>query len=69
MCGLSIVSSSLLGYRDPARGRPRAPDGSERSMNPKGPLGMSDDTDLRERTKHTAQKLFHSLEGGAEWEP
>ena len=32
---------------------------------------MSDDAELRERTKRTAQKLFHSLKGGTgfEWEP
>src|SRR6266850_7136646 len=29
---------------------------------------MSDDTDLRERTKRTAQKLFHSLKGGTGFE-
>ena len=29
---------------------------------------MSDDTDLRERTKQTAHKLFHSLKGGTGFE-
>ena len=29
---------------------------------------MSDDTDLRERTKRTARKLFHSLKGGTGFE-
>ena len=29
---------------------------------------MSDDTDLKERTRRTAQKLFHSLKGGTGFE-
>jgi 4-carboxymuconolactone decarboxylase len=29
---------------------------------------MSDDAELRERTRRTAQKLFHSLEGGTGFE-
>ena len=36
-------------------------------MNAKG-LDMSDDAELRERTRRTAQKLFHSLEGGTGFE-
>jgi 4-carboxymuconolactone decarboxylase len=34
-------------------------------MNAKGPRAMThDDAELRERTRQTAQKLFHSLKGG-----